>query len=257
MRRRSQRERRMPVRSGRTLFQQVLALSAGRPIFLASGHITLSGTGDVLSVHDWNDDAHVLTQADTAKQCDPPAASANYNNQLVLIFTGAEYYDSNRPASDWQYLTGGEGYDFWGVVERPTDGTRCVWTLSWSSGNERNALYLATANFLTRVTSGGVSRFALTCVVPAAGTPTRLHCAYDEAAIPEVRLQANSLTLATTTTAGSTSASAATTFRLGDFVTGGGRFVGAIGAATFYPTLSTPQRDTVKQYIQQTFGIAA
>lgn len=112
-----------------SLLSRVKGLVAGLPFFIASGHVTISGTGDVLSWHDLNNDAHVLTQSDTAKQVDPPAAHADYGGQLCLNFTGAQVYQSNLAALDWQFLSDGVSAEETCTLTRTTNsGARVVTT---------------------------------------------------------------------------------------------------------------------------------
>ncbi len=84
-----------------TLFDQVLALAAGRPVFTAD-NVAVVG-GKVVAFIDWNDPTHVLQQANTAQQVAAPAPHAGFGGALVATFVGGNWYQSNRPASAFAY----------------------------------------------------------------------------------------------------------------------------------------------------------
>jgi hypothetical protein len=263
MRRRSQRERRMPVRSGLTLLQRVRALSAGRPIWLAFGHITLSGTGDVLSWHDWNDDTHVLTQADTAKQVDPPTADAKFANQPSLRFTGVEAYVSNRASTYWSFCHDSVGTDIWSTFRTTTDASfRFLWSTTTSSNVRGANIYVRSGLEQTEVGNNGASviptdatsRIAL----PAADTAMWGAWGHGTALTPDFRHQRSGGAAVTRNYANAPDAPGTAptfSFTLGA-AAGNVSFVGAIASIVVLPSVSAAGDTLMKQYNQQTYGIA-
>jgi FAD/FMN-containing dehydrogenase len=106
MSRRLQRSRRFGGGLSQTLFQRVLALSAGRPIFTANYYAVDGVSGKVSAFVDWNDPTHVLAQTTSANQVAIPAAHADFSNQLCGTFT-AHAYQSNRAVAQWIFAHDG------------------------------------------------------------------------------------------------------------------------------------------------------
>lgn len=249
----------MPTRRGLTLFERIIALSATRPIFRAAGHITLGGTGNVLSIHDDNDDTHVLTQADTAKQCAPPAPHADFANQLCLTFAALEWYESNRPPSYWVpwHNTGAASL----VVCTPTSLSTSRYVCGTFAGTSPGfGLSLSSADHtvLVRTPPGGTNAVVANAgVVPVVGTPTMLQFSYTEGASPEWRIKATGGAAVTGNSAAAPSAAAAeNTMRFGSRGAELGLMHGRIACLVTGP--DTPEfRSTSAQWATQYTGVAA
>lgn len=89
-----------------TLFQRVLTLSAGRPVFTANYYAVDGVSGKVSGFIDWNDATHVLAQATSANQVAIPTPHADFSGQLCGVFT-AHAYQSNRAVASWIFAHDG------------------------------------------------------------------------------------------------------------------------------------------------------
>lgn len=87
-----------------SLFEQVLALAQGRPVFTADSCAVVGGK--VVAFIDWNDASHALTQGTSANQVATPVAHADFSGQLCATFV-AHAYQSGRPAAQWQFASNG------------------------------------------------------------------------------------------------------------------------------------------------------
>jgi hypothetical protein len=241
----------------KTLFQRTLALSL--VWFDASGHITLSGTGDVLSVHDRKDDTHVLTQADTAKQVDPPAAHADFANQLCFTFTGAEWYQSNRAPGAWSQHHNGVGEQCVFTCT-PTDLTVDRRPVSTRGPGATVGFNLAStaAGAAHYVHNGAALPVNLTGGALTVNVPTYLTYSYVDGRAPNEAAAYNrtTLILSTTTATVPSAADPAGSLVLGaSSPTGLQPFVGRAAALMFFPPTTPDPALLVQQYEQQTFGI--
>lgn len=257
-------------RSGRrtqapSIFQQALALSL---VWLdASGHITLSGTGDVLSVHDRRDDTHVLTQADTAKQVDPPAAHADFAGQLCLTLTGAEWYQSNRPPSYWIWGSNGTGVDIYFAATNLQSSTPAQCMLATQNisahtvgfavqidGSAGNFGWYVNNGTAYAVSRNDTNQFA----TGSPGWACASHLDGDPAEVIK-RKQATTIFSGAGAAPAPSASDPVGTLRLGaSAVTGSFRFVGRVRSALFFPRLTTTQRSaTVDLFMAQDTGIAA
>jgi hypothetical protein len=250
------------VKTGRvpdTLFGDILRLTQLRPSFIASGHITLSGVGKVLSIHDLNNDAHVLTNANTSQQCDFPVVHADYNNQLCLTFTVPDLknYSSNIPGIV-NYMHDGSGGEFF-VVNTPTAAGTSVLVGSRNISGRGFTLGRSTspASFFYVITAA--NGFAISQTDPTNSwlqdVPTYINPSYAIFMTPDATVRRRGTTL----TSGNQSiapeaGSSSQALRLGSDASN--FFRGRWRSLLFFPPLSTTQRSLVQQWIQQDTGIA-
>lgn len=260
-RRASRGSRRQPQlrRAAPSLFQQLLALSAGRPIFRASGHITLDGDDLVVSVHDDNDDTHVLTQSDPAKRCAAPVGHADFNGQLCLTFAGVEWYASNRAASEWAFTVNGPfNLSFVGTRTATATFDR-IWTTRPGSGFG-TLLYYANNTTQVRfdvVRSGG----APAAINTGGGTTASPHAVIftaDQAESPQISLKRSGAAAVTTAFAGSDVTPGSTaTFGADGGGGAGSRFTGRTSVlGAWLPTLDAAGTATRDAWLA-TYGVAA
>ncbi len=240
-----------------SLFDRVRALLAGREYFTATGHITLSGTGDVLSIHGWTDDTSVLTQSDTTKQVDPPAFHADFAG-LCLNFTGAEFYDGNRPASAYSNLRDGVSAEPY-VVCTPLSALakQMVSTIHPTSNNNGFRLGHSSGGGLVLVQEAIVGSGANVVndagtVTVSVGSPT--YFGYSMAAGAVTRyVKSASGALAVTPPF---SSSGGAPLRLGGATNGAALSVMRWAELPLFPALDASGRATWQQYVQQILGIA-
>jgi hypothetical protein len=91
-----------------SLFDQVLQFAQGRPCFTANNIGNVQSAGKLVSIRDWNDTTHFLTQSAGPAQVNTPAPAVDFNLQFVATFTGAQAYVSTRPAAYWALARGGD-----------------------------------------------------------------------------------------------------------------------------------------------------
>jgi hypothetical protein len=101
----------IPGRYPATLFGAVLQLGGRRPVFTAALYAIDGVSGKVASFLDWNDFTHLLVQASAPLQVAIPATHADFAGNLCAMFTGTEYYLSNRPTVYWAYSADGTGFE--------------------------------------------------------------------------------------------------------------------------------------------------
>lgn len=106
--------------SSATLFEQVLALSAGRPFFTADNYVEVSGKA--VAFIDWNDPAHVLSQPASANQVATPAPHSDFGGAVCASFTAAQAYLSSRPVAQWVMDHDGVSTEKWDVLS-PLDAS--------------------------------------------------------------------------------------------------------------------------------------
>lgn len=236
----------------KTLFQRVLALSAGLPLFLASGHITLSGTGDILSFHDANDDAHVLTQSDTAKQVDPPAAHADFANQLCVTRNPTDaFYESNRTPAYWGPWHQGTGRELWAVWTPVTSTTGFHFHTTNGFTGPGFGLGTSGSNVIYQVKKppDSVNR----SVGKSNSIPVYSRCTYLEGASPEAILQVSGSAAATQASA--ETPDAANPQRALRWGWSGAATGERLAAIPCFPRLDATGLALVQQWVQQAYGI--
>lgn len=261
MRRRNARERRGGV-SGKTLFQIVLALAAGRPVFTADYYAVDGVSGKVASFIDWNDATHTLAQATSASQVALPAAHADFANRLCATFSGAQYYVSNRAATTWSAGHNGTGETYWmtctplagGATQRPlatrTGGSSVGWSLGWDSGTTIN---YAVGNGTSLIVNANSETLA------PLSTPLYFEIGYLEGApTPEAAVRKKSAVSANADSSAAPSAAApAATLSLGGFAAGTVLASLLFRELVAMPYPSAAQRIFMQNNYQlQTYGIA-
>lgn len=171
-----------------SLFLSVIAGVGGRPAFTTDLVVQDPG-GKCRAIVDWQDYTHWLDQSDQTKQCAMPAAHADYSGQSCLNFTGAQWYQSNRPASAWSYWIDGTGIAFWFTHTPTAAGTNVALALSTGAGNGLQIYWSGGT-----VSTVNVDIYETTVVVHravggyAANVPTWIEYSYVEGASPESSL---------------------------------------------------------------------
>lgn len=263
MRRRSQRERRMPSRRGADLFQLVLALSATRPYFNADLYVIDGGSGKVRAAADYNGaaDTHWLDQSDTTKQCALPSAHADFAGRLHIPFTGVEWYTSTRVVALWRWPHDFTGTHLVLVVTSTVDEAN--YYLSTASAN--SGIWLlggGTSNQGTRITTknaAGANNVNIIANGTApAGTPTYIQVAQDQATSPQATLFAKGSSVGTSAIANAVhTGDPFSPLVLGRRADGLGNKSFRFRELTFAPTVGASGRALYEEYISKSFGIAA
>jgi hypothetical protein len=237
-----------------SLFPQIKLLAAGRPIFNADLYVIDGGSGKVRAIVDYWDLQHWLDQSDTTKQCALPAAHADFQGKLCLTFVSASAtrYQSNRSAASWGPYTrdGTPGAEICAALT-PTDasGTRIV--LSTGTSGNREQLDYAPGTGVVRWHAG-----AITCAgAVTTNVPTYWAKYYQEGLSPEVATFVKGTP--STTSPENPNTPPETSLVLGSAASGGNAAGMRFVFLMFWPVLSAGGRSTVRQYTQQTYGIAA
>ena len=89
--------------------RDLVQLSDGRPIFLASQFNPDGVSGKTASFFDAADRNHLLVQATDANQVALPAAHADFGGKVCATATGGEAYQSNRSTTFWSFTSNGQG----------------------------------------------------------------------------------------------------------------------------------------------------
>lgn len=151
-----------------SLFDQVLQLAQGRPCFTANNIGNVQSAGKLVSIRDWNDTTHFLTQSAGPAQVNTPAPAVDFNLQFVATFTGAQAYVSTRPAADWSFARGGDVEHWFGYsieTAAPPALPEATGTIGGSAALRFQADVLVAPSTL-RVNITGVSAAAFTTGVP-------------------------------------------------------------------------------------------
>jgi len=80
-------------------FARLSLLAEGLPLFRMADYRVDGVSGKVDRFYEYGQTAFYVEQTDPTKQVAVPVASALYAGQPAALFTGAEWYTSNRPAS--------------------------------------------------------------------------------------------------------------------------------------------------------------
>lgn len=111
-------------------FARVFA-GSGASMFTGHRYAINEPSGTVAGMIDWLDPTHVLAQPGSASlQVAAPASDSLFGGNPYFSFSGAQYYDSSRPASAWKYLNfpGTAGcFALTIYVPRLTAGQRAIW----------------------------------------------------------------------------------------------------------------------------------
>lgn len=108
-----------------TLFEEVLALAAGRPVFTADYYALDPVTGKVAAFIDWNDPTHMLVQSTSANQCAAPGTIAGVmaGSTVATFASNLTYYRSNRPTASWDFCSNGAGFRIFYALRRLSGGS--------------------------------------------------------------------------------------------------------------------------------------
>jgi len=169
------------------LFQQVLFLSAGRPVFTADYYILDPSSGKVLAFVDWNDPTHLLLQTNPARQVRPPQPNPSFKDRLCADFTGSQYYVSNRQPSDWAFLHAGNGSVF-GVLTTTSLSVNQRWLSTRNStGNPGFSSHVTTGGNLqmTILSNGGLQVLDVSSPI-SLNVPAQWSMSYTEGASTEL-----------------------------------------------------------------------
>jgi hypothetical protein len=129
-----------------SMFQQVRALAAGRPVFTADYYAVDGVSSKLAALIDWNDPAHTVSQPVSANQAAVPAPHPSYANQRCVSMVGDVYYVSNRSVAYWGTLQAETGYSYDTFCTVAT-ATQCLWeTGNGSELPASIARYLITGN---------------------------------------------------------------------------------------------------------------
>lgn len=243
-----------------TPLDSALALSAGAPFFTMAGHVTLSGTGDVLSFHDLNDDGHVLTQSDTAKQVDPPAGHADFAGGLCATFTGAESYSTNT-ISKYTFTHDGSGATLVPVYTRTSTAGFHVLLASnlfISTTNRGIGIAGQAAGAIQAFVGSGTQTIWNTAAggTTAAGVPVYCDVSWQKAA-DSWNVRKKGVSAASGTTPNTPNAAATITpMTLGAAANGTLGFVGRVAAFPCFPYVDASGRSTIQDWILQDYVIA-
>lgn len=249
-----------------SLFDQVLALSRGYPIFTADRYTVDGVSGKVAALVDWNDSTHLLQQGTSGNQVPVPSPNALLQNRTAFAFTGTCTYDSNRSSSAWQFMIDGSGCEIYVSMVTVYAVTQYILSLSWLSGVNASTCTLNASGptsvqpsyrvYSNAGVSPGVNMTATGGVI-AAGGAANAYFRYDESASPEMSTGMTGGTQGTTTSGGTGfPGTPSDTFRLGGPHTGGvGYVVSAIRGVYLFPTLDTSQRAVVAAFLKQDIGV--
>ena len=253
--RRGRNGRTRSVSSALSLFSQVLALAAGRPVFTADYYAVDGVSGKVASFIDWNDPTHTLAQASSSLQVAIPAAHADYGGKLCANFTGAEYYDSTRPTG-WAFTSNGTPNTFyWAATATDTTfgylwntrGTQVGLGVTTLSGPDRVSVVVGndTINTLATTAAAGVN-------VPING-----RFSYTEnITTPEFALKVTGQTAVTGDSAAAPTATNPGVFRIGFRATASPSLPGKFRLRSLVFTPEPRVGSLVPSWIQSDTGIA-
>lgn len=248
-----------------SLFEQVLALSAGRPVFTADKYTVDGISGRVRSWIDWNDPTHVLDQSIAAQQVPVPAAHADFAGALCATYTGGQAYQSNRAVAAWTFTADGVSNEQWDVFEpvgQASPGAVCATAFT---GGQAGSLTTFEPGGLTHLLGSGPSGSAGLLILANPGAsandvPIYTSSRHQAAAAPQYELRRRG-TLGASGPFGAPALNFPPQFPL---------IVGASGnpalsrpanmrwaATLFTPALTPAQRLIVETWIYETYGIVS
>lgn len=175
--------------AGPSLFAQVLALSAGRPVFTADNHVIDGLTGKTRGFVDWNDSLHLLSQPVDGYQVALPTPQADFNGAVCASFSSTQIYESTLPPTAYPWLVDGSGVIAIDVfAPTATAGIVQVWL---SCGFSGSAPALLTYGYGADVTvalyrAGGVALAPEIIGTIAAPTPRILQVEHGLSRSPQV-----------------------------------------------------------------------
>jgi hypothetical protein len=206
------------------------------------------------SFYDLNNPARLLAQATSGLQVLAAPGGPT--------FTGAEYYDYNGPAADWNFLHTGSGSDHFFIFKNLSTGTPQILFATKNAsttgvGYEQHC-ESAAGNSLVYVGNG--AGFAIASSVAAqfaSGSWGYQHITTIDGGSPEFVHRKGGSTIASIASVTFPSSDASAVFRLGASPLG--TLFGAqmqFAELICCPILSASQISVVRQYIQITYGVA-
>ena len=245
-----------------SLFEQVLQIAQGRPVFTAGNPANVVLAGKVVSFADWNDPtAHFMTQSNAAFQVAAPVNDPAFNNAPIVSFTGGQVYRSNRPPAAWSFAADGVSYEQVSVLAQQSGLGEVFAATTYGLGPGNQSYWGFGAGFGENLLAGGlyvvqVSGFG----VSAVGVPTAILARYELAGAPQYELRQKG-TLATS----GAYAAAVTPGNPADvpMTIGANAFPTPalyptsmrLGAFCCFPALSAIQRAIVYAWILETYGV--
>jgi hypothetical protein len=241
-----------------SLFEQVLALSAGRPVFTADKYALDGVSGRVRSWIDWNNPAHVLDQATSAAQVPVPAPHADFGGAVCAAHAGLPPYEGNLPgAADFMHDgTGGACV----MVFTPTGATDAVLVATRENGRGFMIVRFSGPVLRSYVTTA-TDALVINASTPGGTTPidapTYIDFSFALSAAPDSTTRVKGAALVTQDAALAPEAGAsARRILLGGFP--GGFFTNMRWTALlFFPPLTPAQRTIVQDWIEAAYGLAA
>jgi hypothetical protein len=234
----------------------ILALCVGRPAFTADAYAVDGVTGKVASFIDRNDPTHTLAQAVSARQVVLPVAHADFGGKLCANFTGAEWYQSSRAATAWNFLLDGTGAEWLhSMTHTSSTGTQVYWSTG-NSANFNSAIYLSSPTLFWEQYANPTQVFSRTRTATAVGTPTYYTGFYVEGASPETSLRVKAGTADTGATAIAPTAPPSASLVLGANALGAQRGIMRWRELLFFPILTPTQRSLLAAYELSAHGIS-
>lgn len=241
-----------------TLFQKVLTLSQGRPVFTADRYVPDPvNTTKVAAFIDWNDASHRLAQATPAQQVALPLPHPDFAGARCATFS-AHVYQSTRSPAQWAFFHDGQSVECW-LVFTPTANTAETFLGTTDVFTTPGALvHYNGANVALYLASGVASINGASIGVIGVGVPSYLDIRMQISASPDWETRRKG-----------------TSIGAGDYIAppaaGAAKFPLILGASTpalslpaamrwaalaFTPALAAADRATVREWIAHDYGIA-
>lgn len=154
--------------------------AGGADTWVDADRVVLDGTGTkTVSMVDYIDPTHVITQATTGLQTNTPVPWSAARNAQAFSLTGSQSYASNRSASAWTYLHNGSGMTTVCVAQQTTlsaspnllDTLASLTTIGWRV-RYRSATAQVSSTGVSNGAQGNVMAFADVAIT---GGPPDVH----------------------------------------------------------------------------------
>jgi len=242
-----------------SLFQQVLALSAGRPVFTADKYVVDGVSGRVRGFVDWNDPTHTLEQATSANQVLVPGSSAAFNGAAVAAFPGTAVYGSTRPPSAWAFAHDGASCEYVIVFKQSVvAGVQAIAVTTPAPPGFQ--AYCDGASLGVDVLNGaGAGVVPVTLVAATGAQATYLDMRTEAAGSPQWEARVRGVVGASGAYGAAVSGTApGAALQVGAVNAAlAAPFFGDIAAVLFFPALTPAQRLIVETWIYETYGIVS
>jgi hypothetical protein len=241
-----------------SLFEQVLALSAGRPVFTADKYTVDGVSGRVRAFVDWNDPTHLLEQTAAAQQVPLPVPHADFAGALCTTSNADAVYASNRPASAFNYTADGVSFESVRVISPFATGLGVIDVTATQGGHGGYQVFLDPNPHGRLLASTGVFPGDAVGGSAPAGVPTYFSFRVEAAAANQLELRQK----ATLVSSGIFSAAPAGPATLPLCLLSNGPAVsyaypGRWVALLHFPALTPAQRLIVETWIYETYGIVS